>query len=243
MTPKIQIHMIGTSHISQESVILIQKISEDVKPDVMCVELDRDRLQGLLHPNTQKISFYQILKKVGLFGAIFSYFGGKLQAYLGKKYGLKPGSDMLAAVKNAKEKNIRVALIDQPIHITLRRLSKQMTFKEYIKMFFETLVGLIRPKKTINKYGLHQISLSSVPSSEVIIKLLRLIKHKYPTIYKCLIEERNIYMSERIFRLIHSNKFQKIIVVVGAGHIDGMKQIFSKKEGLLYEYELIYHAN
>ncbi|MFT4313480.1 MAG: TraB/GumN family protein [Candidatus Woesearchaeota archaeon] len=240
---KIEVHIIGTSHIASESVEKIQTVSQTVNTDLICVELDRQRLSGLLHPDTKKPSFFTMLRQVGAFGALFVYFGGKIQSYLGKKYGLKPGSDMLSAIEYAKTHSIKAALIDQPIHITLSRLSKKMTFFEYGRMFWETSMSFLFPKKTAKKYHLHELQLSSVPSTKVIQKLLKLVEEKYPTIYTCLIEERNIYMSQRIIRLVQSQNFRRIVVVVGAGHVPGMKKILDKKEVVSIPYEIIYHEN
>ncbi len=240
---KIRVHIIGTSHISADSVETIKTICQKEQPDVICVELDKQRLEGLLNPSKKKPSFFQLLRQVGFFGTFFVLLGGKLQNYLGKKYGLKPGSDMLQAVHIGKEHKIKIALIDQPIHITLRRLSKSIGFKEYCKMFFEFIVSLLRPKKTLEKYQISDISLSKVPSNKVILQLLQTIRKSYPSIYQSLIEERNIYMSKRIIKLIQSKLFSKIVVVVGAGHVPGMKEILQKTELIGQEYEINYHID
>jgi len=53
------------------------------------------------------------------------------------------------------------------------------------------------------------------------------LRHKFPTIYNVLVRERNEYMAKQIHLLISENPDKKILVVVGAGHVRGLQQIFA----------------
>ena len=50
-----------------------------------------------------------------------------------------------------------------------------------------------------------------------------LLKKELPGIYKVLVAERDVYMSKRIKAL--AREFDKIVVVIGAGHYDGIKKL------------------
>ena len=42
-----EIFLVGTAHVSRESVDLVQKVIANEKPDCVCVELDNKRYQAL----------------------------------------------------------------------------------------------------------------------------------------------------------------------------------------------------
>jgi len=228
-----KIHLLGTSHISADSVKKIKTLIPQINPDFICVELDQQRVQALL--SNQKPSYSPLLiRQIGLFGYIFAVLGGTVQRYLGKKYGLKPGSDMKATVVTGSQLAIKVALIDQPISITLRKLSKTFTIREFFRIGGEIFGGLFMPKRKIKQIGFSSIDISQVPPTHVLVKLISYVKKRYPSIYSVLIHERNIYMSKRIKLLIDTHQPEDIFVVVGAGHVPGMKEILKDHEIIDY---------
>ena len=141
--------LIGTSHIAQQSVQEVRAaISDDV--DVVAVELDRQRLHALLHKQKSKFSIRDI-RKIGLTGFIFAVFGAWAQKKLGEVVGVIPGSEMLTAIKLAKENKIPIALIDQDITITLRRLSSTITWKEKLRFPYDAIYAIIFRKKEMKR--------------------------------------------------------------------------------------------
>ena len=119
---------------------------------------------------------------------------------------------MKKAIELARLKRKKIALIDQPIEITLKKLSSRMTLKEKLRFIKEAFVASIfRNKK-------YQFDLRKVPEEKVIAKLTAELKAKFPSVYLTLIEERNIYMAKNLYKLMISNKRRKILAVVGAGH-------------------------
>ena len=44
------IRLVGTAHISRSSADLVKEQIADFKPDIVAVELDKDRLQALQNP-------------------------------------------------------------------------------------------------------------------------------------------------------------------------------------------------
>lgn len=209
--------IVGTSHISSKSVDDIKKKFLDFKPDAICVELDSQRLYGLLHPN-KKTSNLALLKQLGLKGFLFAIISRYAQQKLGKMVGMKPGSDMLFAVELAKNNSLDLHLIDRQIQITIRRLMKQLTFKEKLMFVKDLFLGVFFKKKQKKV----KINLSEVPSQNLIDDLLKQLKEKYPTIYRVLVEERNHFMAKKLVTLIKKNPNKKFLVVVGAGHEEEM---------------------
>jgi pheromone shutdown-related protein TraB len=214
--------LIGTSHISRQSKIEVRKAILEIEPSIVAIELDKQRLQGLLSNKKSKIRVRDI-RKIGVRGYLFAIVGSWAQQRLGKMVGSKPGDEMKEAVKSAAKIKAKVALVDQNVTITIKKLFKTLTFREYFRFFADIVKGLIFRKSEIEPFDLNKI-----PSEKIIEKMVGLVKDRYPSVYKVLISDRNEYMARRIISLMKTNPDQKIIAIVGAGHQKGMIKIIKK---------------
>jgi len=213
--------IIGTSHISKESIDSVKSFIENEKPSIVALELDYKRVHALLHPNPAKKNHFYTLKSVGVKGFLFSLMGEWAEKKLGKMVGVKPGTEMITALKTAKKNGIEVVLIDQDIEITLRRFSKTLSWRER----FNFIADIIKSPFSKNKIT---FDLNKVPSQEMINYLVSEVKKRYPNVYKVLIEERNDVMARRLYNLMKENK--KILAVMGAGHEEEIIGLIKKIE-------------
>ena len=199
-------------------------------PDIVAVELDKKRLAALLSERQSRFSFYNMWK-VGIKGYLFALLGSWGSKKLGKLVGAVPGQEMLEAINLAKKNKLDIALIDQDIEITLRNFSKALTWKEKWRFVKEIFRAVFRRKEVEKELGIDAKSfdLTKVPSAELIKKLTGLMKEKYPNIYHVLVYERNVYMAKNIIHLIKYNKDKKILVIVGAGHVEGIVELLNKR--------------
>jgi pheromone shutdown-related protein TraB len=223
--------IIGTSHISRESIQEITQIVENWQPELIAVELDVQRAQALLSEEKNKVTISDILK-IGIKGFVFVKIGQYVQEKLGKMVGVKPGSDMKTALLLGKKKKIDVALIDQPIQLTLRNLSRRLTWKERGRFIGDIIMGLLRPRKQMQSLGLEKLDLRKVPGKEVIVVMMKQLQKRYPSVYTSLVSDRNKYMVKKLVRLLRKYPGKKILVVVGAGHKEGMEKLLLKVEVL-----------
>lgn len=212
-----RITIIGTSHVAEKSIQDIQQAYKETSPDILAVELDRDRLEALVNKRKPNYS-PTLIRKIGLAGYLFALVGGLLQRKFGRMVGTDPGSDMLAAINLAKDDHKPLLLIDQPLTITLKRLSKKLTRKEKWRLFTDIAFGWAKkqPKVAIN--------LKSVPQDEIIATLMEQLKDRYPTFYEVLVHERNIYMARKLMMAAQANPDKHILTVIGAGHKEGLLQ-------------------
>ena len=209
--------LIGTSHISPESVKEVKKIIDEIKPTYVAVELDKGRLLGLMGKK-EKLKIKDMFK-LGIKETLFIMFGSWLEKKLGKMVGTKPGDEMKVAVREAAKIKAKILLIDQEINITVKRLFKYLTFKEKIRFVGDIVKWLLGFGEKMS------IDLRKVPESELIEKLILQVKERYPNIYKVLITERNEIMAKRLIKFMEKNPSEKIVAVVGAGHESGMSEI------------------
>lgn len=209
--------LVGTSHIAKQSLKEVEFAIEHGKPEIVALELDRKRFYALMNNEKRKVRFSDV-RRVGIKGFLFSLFGAWAEKKLGKYVGMKPGADMLKAIELAKKNNIKIALIDQDIEITLAKISKGFSFREKWNFFIDVIKGLLFRKSELRKLGIDDIDLSKVPSKALIKKLTKKFKERYPSLYRVLIEERNQIMASRLKRITEQNPESKIVAVVGAGH-------------------------
>lgn len=216
--------LVGTSHISKESIKRIDECYDKYNPEIVCLELDKNRLEGLLNPNNKKMSRKDkknLRKQIGFFGYLFYLVSSKMQNSVAKKVGMKPGVDMLRGYNLAKEKNLKLALIDLPIIYTLKKVSKiRNKLKLVLKLLFS---GSKKDNKDLLNFDIKKI-----PKDELILRVIELIKKETPQLYQILIEDRNKYMVDKLLK-IREEKQGPILAVVGAAHVEGMSKILNFK--------------
>lgn len=232
--PAGKIILLGTSHIARESIERCQRVITQQENAIIAVELDRQRLLGLLHEEQSKNFSFHTLKAVGLSGFIFALIGSFVSRKLGNLVQQKPGAEMLTAVKAAQERKFRVALLDQDLAVTLRRFSTFLTWQEKGRIVVDLFLGVFSQQSQLKKYGLDKIDLRKVPSTVLISKLIAALEQRYPNIYRVLISERNAFMVHRLLLLHQQYPSKNIIAVVGAGHVAGMRALLDKK-GIVIE--------
>ncbi len=218
---------IGTSHIAKESLTEITKAFNSFHPDIVAVELDRKRLHGLFSKEEQKITLSDI-RRIGVKGFLFAYFGRYAQKKLGGMVGVAPGSEMKLAVTLAKQNKLQVALIDQDIDITLKRFSKALTWREKFRFIGDILKSIFRKKAAMRDLGIENLDLSKIPSDKLVKNLIKQLKVRYPSIHKVLVEERNYVMSKNLLHLMKKFPDKKIMIIIGAGHEEEMVALTKK---------------
>lgn len=225
-----EISIVGTSHIARESIEEVSQTLLRENPDIVAVELDPQRLYALQNRQRKQHHHFSMygIKKVGVKGFLFALIGSWISQKLGKMVGVMPGEDMLTAIKIAQAHNLEVALIDQPIDITLKKLSQRLRWREKWHFITDLLKALFFKEKELQNLGLKTFDLRTVPSKVVIKKLIERVRERYPTLYSVLIAERNTYMAQRLKQLQIQSPEKKIVVVVGAGHEDEIRRLLHR---------------
>lgn len=212
--------IIGTSHISIESVREVRKEIVERSPEVVAIELDKVRLQSLLSEEKRKLSIRDI-KELGVKGFLFNVVGAYVENKLGKLVNVKPGSEMKEAILAARKVKADVALVDQDVRITMKRLSQALTWREKFRFVGDILKSFVKRERI-------PIDLTKVPEKKMIHKLTNQLKKRYPSIYRVLIAERNAVIAKNLYTLMQGRK--SIIAVIGAGHEDDVIALIKKYE-------------
>ncbi|MDP7610473.1 MAG: TraB/GumN family protein [Candidatus Woesearchaeota archaeon] len=220
--------IVGTSHIAKQSMREVEEAVSNNKPDIIAIELDRRRFIALMHKKKGKKDRIRLrdIRRIGVKGYLFSLIGGYVQKKLGKIVGVVPGSDMKKAIKLAKKNNLQIALIDQDIEVTLKKFSKSFTWREKWHIVADIFKGIFFRKNVV------QFDLSKVPDEQVIKRMMKEVKVRYPNLYRVLVTERNKIMAVNLFKIMKEHPDKKILAVVGAGHAEDMMKIIEGKHRL-----------
>ena len=211
--------LVGTAHISQESVDLVQEVISQEKPDAVCIELDEKRFKALTQKKKwQSLDLKQIIKNKQLSTLMINLLMASYQKKLGDQLGVKPGAELLSATRAAEAHNIPIALCDRDVRITLRRAWKSTSFfkKGYL---LATLFASLFDSTEINEE-----KLAEMKQKDVLSDLMDEMGNTLPDVKKVLIDERDIYLSEKI----KETSGERLVAVVGAGHVAGILRVFQE---------------
>ncbi|NTV00632.1 MAG: TraB family protein, partial [Methanoregulaceae archaeon] len=122
----VELKIIGTAHVSAESVKEVQTAILEFSPDVVAVELDSGRYAAL-KKQVKEASVSEVLEAQTFTQLLVQWILAYIQRRIGLDVGVEPGAEMKAAVESAEARGIKVALIDRDIRITLRRFWRSLS--------------------------------------------------------------------------------------------------------------------
>ncbi len=210
-----EIRLVGTAHVSQKSVEEVRSAIEEFQPDIVGVELDQGRYVSLTQETDEEPPVTEILKG-GNFGRLLvQWVLAYIQQRIGAETGVKPGAEMLAAIDEAKAHQTPVALIDRDIRITLARFWGKMGIWEKIKLLGALVYSLVSVEK-------QEIDVDELMDQDVVSAAMEEFRKFSPHGARALIDERDAYLAHQILML--GGRYDRVLAVVGAGHIRGVQR-------------------
>lgn len=223
--------IVGTAHISRQSADLVKEVIEKEKPDVVCAELDEKRMIALSEKNRwENLDIRKIIREKQLSTLLVNLVLSSYQKKLGEKLGVTPGTELLEAVQTAKQNNIPIELCDREVRITLRRAWHSMSFWQKMKLAAGGFGGIFE------KQDLTEEKLAELRSKDVLSEMMDELGKAMPVLKKVIIDERDQYIAQKMKDAVG----QKIVSVVGAGHVKGIINSLESDEKIdLKEIEII----
>ena len=210
-----EIFLVGTAHVSQGSVDLVKQVIANEKPDCVCVELDDKRYKALSgRKRWESLDLKEIIRKKQLSTLLVNLILSSYQKKLGMQLGVMPGLELLEATREAEKHAIPVSLCDRDVRVTLRRAWHETSFfkKGYL---LATLLASLFDKTEITEEKLEELK-----KKDVLSELMSELGEALPELKKVLIDERDIFLAEKI----KLSAGRKLVAVVGAGHVEGIKK-------------------
>ena len=221
--------LVGTAHISQESKDLVTQAIQEESPDTVCVELDEGRLKSLEDPDRwKKTDLKKIIREHQLGTLIANLVLGSYQKRMGLSTGVRPGAELYGAVLSARSAGIPIVLADRDIKVTLRRTwSCTQWYRKF--SLIDSLFASLFDKTEISEEELKRIR-----ERDSLSAMMEEFGKTFPEVKSVLIDERDQYLASRIR---HASG-KKVLAVVGAGHIQGIRKILEENKPLPEESTL-----
>jgi pheromone shutdown-related protein TraB len=208
-----RIILIGTAHVSADSVEEVRAAIRDERPDQVCVEIDAGRFATMTEDRSwEKLDIVKVLKDGKGFLLLANLVLSSFQRRMGKNLGIKPGDEMKAAVEEARALGIAFTFCDREVQTTLRRAWARSSLWNKSKLLASLLAS------TMSNEALTAEEIEELKSKSVLDEMMGQLASYLPSVKEVLIDERDRYLATRIFQAPGT----KIAAVVGAGHCDGI---------------------
>ncbi len=218
-----EIILIGTAHVSKKSVDDVKEVIESENPDTVCVELCSSRYQSIVDADKWKNT--NIVKIIREGKALLLLANLALSAYqrrLAEKFGIKPGQEMIQAISSAREAGAELCLADRDIQVTMIRLWRNISFWGKLKLLFNILLSAFAGEE------LSEEELEKLKSQDLLTAALDELSRTFPQLKAILIDERDKYLANKI----KNAPGDKVVAVLGAGHIPGIKDELYKEQDM-----------
>lgn len=205
--------LVGTAHISQESVETVKAVIHAEDPDTVCVELDEQRHRALRNPgHWQSLNLVQILRQGQAPFLLANLALASFQKRMGLQTGVKPGAELAAASETAEAAGKNVQLIDREIRTTLLRAWRRAGLWKKLNLMAGLMAGLFE------KQELSEEELAKLRQTDTLSAMLDEMAEVLPTVKTVLVDERDTYMAHRIRKA----PGDRIVAIVGAAHMPGI---------------------
>ena len=215
------ITLVGTAHISHESVAEVSAIIAQESPGRVCVEIDQNRYQSMTQGSRwENLDIGKVLKEGKGFFLMANLALSGFQKRMGAGIGAKPGEEMLAAVKAAEESGIPWSCCDRDLQVTLKRAWARSNFWNKSKLLASLISSAFSNEK------LTESEIEQLKDKNELEQMMNELADYLPSVKEVLIDERDRYLASKIFEA----KEASIVAVVGAGHMAGIEQWLKKLE-------------
>jgi pheromone shutdown-related protein TraB len=209
-----EIILLGTAHVSRDSADLVERVISEEKPDTVCVELCQSRYQAIKQKDKwQDTDLIKVIKEKKAFLLLSNLILSSFQKAIGKKLGIRPGEEMIRASSSAESIGAHIHLADREIRTTLLRVWRKMRFRDKFRLLYQLLASFGGMEE------LTEEAVEEMKKKDILQTLLDEMGKSQPLLKEVLIDERDKYLSH----MIKTAPGKRIVAVVGAGHVPGIK--------------------
>lgn len=215
--------LIGTAHVSKHSAEQVKKVIELERPDSVCIELDEQRYQTITEGNKwQDTDIFKIIKEKKATLLLVNLILSSFQKRIAKQFGINAGQEMIQGIESAKETGANLVLADRNIQITFSRIWHSVDFWGKIKLMMEIILGIFADESITEE------ELEKLKSQDMLNSILNDFTKSFPKLKIPLVDERDQYLAQKI----KEAPGQKVVAVLGAAHVPGIKEEIKKEHDL-----------
>jgi len=218
-----EVLIVGTAHVSEKSIREVTAAVETNKPDIVAVELCPARYRALTgQEEAEEIKISDLLSGGKLYFVLIQWFLAYVQKKIGSELGVKPGSEMLAAIEAAKKSGARVALVDRDVGITIQRFWSSMGVVDKIRLVASMVPAAVGASE-------EDLDIDNITQDDVVSQMISEFRKVAPSAAQVLVDERDAYIARNLY---HLSKEGKVLAVVGAGHKEGISKYLAHPESI-----------
>ncbi len=208
-----EVFLVGTAHVSPQSVRDTNETIEAIEPDTVCVELCPARYENLENQESwRKLDIFQVLREGKAALLLSSFLMHSFQRRIAQRFGIEPGAEMRAAIAQARDRGARLELIDRDIQVSLKRTWASLGFWQRMKVMTQ-LTGSVFVGDDLKEEDIEKLR-----DSANLTDLMSALAEALPSVKGALIDERDAYMAEKL----RQSAGPRTVAVVGAGHLPGI---------------------
>jgi pheromone shutdown-related protein TraB len=220
------VRVVGTAHVSADSVEEVRDTIEAERPDVVAVELDESRYRQMQGEVAEDLEPSDLLQGNTVFQFIAYWMLSYVQARMGERFDIEPGADMEAAIEAAEGVGSEVALVDRDIQTTIQRFWARMTLFEKLRMVWELCLAMVG----VGDPDDEEIDIEDLTDGDVVTAMMEEFRQFSPGGAEALIDERDAFIAHKLVALRRAG--HDVVAVVGAGHQAGIENYLEHPETL-----------
>ncbi|GHV81656.1 conjugal transfer protein TraB [Spirochaetia bacterium] len=227
-----EIILIGTAHVSRESINEVEQVIRDEKPGMVCVELDAGRYASISQKeHWEKLDVVKVFREGKGFLLMANLVLSSFQRRMGQELGVKPGEEMKVAVETAVELGVPYTLCDREVSLTLRRAWSRCGLWSKCKLLATLLASAFSTEK------LSEQEIEDLKNRNELDGMMSELANYLPKVKETLIDERDRYLAAKIWASAvpetasgasPGGNPNRVVAVVGAGHMMGIKANMEK---------------
>ena len=218
-----QLILLGTAHVSKQSAEEVRNLINEEKPDTVCVELDQGRYNSVVDKNKwEKMDIIKIVKSKQSAFLLVNLALSSYQKRIAEQFGINAGAEMLEGINAAKDNEAQLILADRDIKTTFLRIWRGMKFWGKMKLLVMIIASIF------SKEEITEEELEKMKSEDMLTATLSELSDSFPELKETLVDERDQYLANKI----KTAPGKKILAVLGAAHIPGIKEELKKEQDM-----------
>ncbi|GIN21479.1 MAG TPA: TraB family protein [Bacillus bacterium] len=215
--------LVGTAHVSKQSAEQVKEVIESERPDSVCVELDEQRYDSIQNKNQWKdMDIFKVIKEKKATLLLMNLAISSFQKRMAKQFGIQAGQEMIQGIESAKEIGADLVLADRNIQITFARIWNNVGFWGKAQLLSQVFFSIFSNEE------ISEEELEKMKNQDTINAILKEFTASFPKLKTPLIDERDQFLAQKI----KDAPGKKVVAVLGAAHVPGIKEEIKKEHDL-----------
>lgn len=219
-----EVIIVGTAHVSRKSAETVKEVIEAEKPDTVAIELCESRFAAMMNPESfRNMNIVQVIRENRVYLLFSHLLLASFQKRIADKLGIQAGQEMITAVAAAREIDAQLVPVDREIRTTLSRAWRTLGLWARFKLLGQMIFAFAEADDITEE------EVEALKEKDALEMVLTELGEMQPGLRKVLIDERDLYLAEKI----RTAPGDKVVAVVGAGHVPGIKRTWEEPVSLV----------